>query len=241
MWKANGSGFAANIRFLALAAALYKSNGTLYIEEDWYYKCSDLHAWPALFHGPTPLSFTPGTTPECSRKTFDNVRAEVELYKPGQWDVLEQEGLSQVWHLAPFLRQASAKALRELLHQPAPHIAFHVRGGDKFDEDQRGKRASTYPEHLVASFEAQHPTVQGGTCILIGDDHKLINQTQDLVRRHLKCKVMLRGITSGSRHEQVEFNRLPLEDRCAATQRLIVDLEIMAQAEYFVGSPTSDR
>lgn len=35
------------------------------------------------------------------------------------------------------------------------------------------------------------------------------------------------------------YVRLPEDERCAATQRLIVDIELMAQADYFVGSETS--
>ena len=38
---------------------------------------------------------------------------------------------------------------------------------------------------------------------------------------------------------QHEWCRMSTQQRCAATQRLIVDLEIMAQADYFVGSRTS--
>ncbi|KAK9823276.1 hypothetical protein WJX72_001530 [[Myrmecia] bisecta] len=158
---------------------------------------------------------------------------------PGQWVNLERRGLQKLWHPAPFLKQATAEVLREFQQKPAPHVAFHVRGGDKFAEDQRGKRMSTRPEHLVASFRAQYPSVQGGTCMLIGDDHKLLDQTAALVRQHLHCTVLRRGIEAGSKHEQAEFNGLPLEQRCAATHRLVVDLEVMAQAEYFVGSATS--
>ncbi|KAK9823120.1 hypothetical protein WJX72_000417 [[Myrmecia] bisecta] len=196
-----------------------------------------------MFHGKIPVSQTheekgtAGNIKGCSLKNIEDIRADTEREK--RWEDLELEGTSELWHLAPFLKEASAEVMHDLLEKAAPHIVFHVRGGDKYREDQAEKRLSTHPEHLVATFKSQHPSVKGGTCLLIGDDHALINRTRALVQSHVQCEVLLRSMVVGTKHEQDDFNRLPLEQRCAATHRLIVDLSVMGQAEYFVGSPTS--
>ncbi|EIE21321.1 hypothetical protein COCSUDRAFT_56544 [Coccomyxa subellipsoidea C-169] len=81
---------------------------------------------------------------------------------------------------------------------------------------------------------------QGGTCLLFGDEHKALVEMERLVREHIGCRV-----AHGSRyyraegHHQQSFNTQPIQEKCRATKELIADLELMANADYFVGSSTS--
>ncbi|KAK9823931.1 hypothetical protein WJX72_006433 [[Myrmecia] bisecta] len=236
IFEANGSGFAANLRYLAVAAAYYKDDGTLFIDEKWYYKCAADRGWASFFRGDLPVPITSDTPSNCRRITFTDIHAEVEQ---SRWNDFEKEGLARIWQLTPFMRQAVSDVLTPFLHSSQPHVAFHVRGGDKFEGGQREKMTSTLSDTLLTSFISAHPNVKAKTCLLLGDDHKLINQTQMLVENQFACRAVLRGIHTGSAHRQQQFNELSLEKRCLATQRLIIDIETMANVEYFVGSPTS--
>ena len=53
---------------------------------------------------------------------------------------------------------------------------------------------------------------QGGTCVLVGDDIKLLEEMAYLVRKHISCKVAHgTGPKRPDGHHQPEFNRLPLQ------------------------------
>ncbi|CAL8463226.1 g2760 [Coccomyxa elongata] len=82
--------------------------------------------------------------------------------------------------------------------------------------------------------------MKGGTCLLFGDEHRSLVEMERLAKEHIGCRV-----AHGSRyyraegHHQQSFNMLPAQEKCRATKELITDLELMANADYFVGSSTS--
>ena len=48
------------------------------------------------------------------------------------------------------------------------------------------------------------------------------------------------GTAHAAQHDQLEFNKQAVDVKCSETLRLITDLEMLAQADYFVGSHKSN-
>lgn len=78
----------------------------------------------------------------------------------------------------------------------------------------------------------------------MGDDPALIAQTRELVQKEIGCEIFFvrppvpdKELETG--HSQVKFNNLPLQQRCQGTIDLIVDIEVLAHTDYFIGSYTS--
>ncbi|CAL8469684.1 g9225 [Coccomyxa elongata] len=144
------------------------------------------------------------------------------------------------WKLKASMQKEVDAALAILNSYEKPTIAFHVRGGDKSTEDQIMGRKTTKPEDLVNTFLDNYVNVRGGTCVLIGDDQALVAETERLAQTHIGCRVVRPSRYYRSKgHHQATFNSLPLHERCRETKQLIKDLEMMANADYFVGSSTS--
>ncbi|CAL8469526.1 g9067 [Coccomyxa elongata] len=146
----------------------------------------------------------------------------------------------KTWRLQPSVQKEVDAALAILDGYAKPTIAFHVRGGDKATEDAIIGRKTTRPTDLINTYLDNYPGMRGGTCVLIGDDHDAVSETAKLAWQHIGCAVVRPSVyyrTQG--HHQGAFNSLPLQERCKETIQLIKDLEMMAHADYFVGSSTS--
>ncbi|BDA49890.1 hypothetical protein COCOBI_15-0180 [Coccomyxa sp. Obi] len=144
------------------------------------------------------------------------------------------------WKLKASIQKEVDTALAVLDSYEKPTIAFHVRGGDKSTEDQVLGRKTTKPEDLINTFLDNYVGVRGGTCLLIGDDQAVIAEAENLARTHIGCRVVRPSKYYRSKgHHQETFNSLALDERCRETKQLIKDLEMMAHADYFVGSSTS--
>jgi hypothetical protein len=86
--------------------------------------------------------------------------------------------------------------------------------------------------------------VQGGTCIFVGDDQNLLREAEELATSQIGCQSYFvrpegKGEAQPSGHNQSTFNSLPQKVRCRATLQLLLDIEVMAHADYFIGSWTS--
>ncbi len=86
--------------------------------------------------------------------------------------------------------------------------------------------------------------MQGGTCVLVGDDHKQLQEAERLAISQIGCQSYFvrtegTGTTEPSGHDQNAFNNLPQKVRCRATLQLLVDIEVLAHTDFFVGSWTS--
>lgn len=75
-----------------------------------------------------------------------------------------------------------------------------------------------------------------GTCVLVGDDEVLLAKVTALARQQLGCQVFHGTKNTMPSHVQQSFNRLSLEDRCAATLHLFTDMELLAHTDFFVGA-----
>ena len=82
--------------------------------------------------------------------------------------------------------------------------------------------------------------LQGGTCVILGDDYKLMGETAKIAKQKLGCQVFRRPpYFRKAGHVQVEFNKEPLAKRCAYTVQYLQEIEMMTHADYFVGAQRS--
>lgn len=147
------------------------------------------------------------------------------------------------WKLTPELQIQVDKA-REDLAADHPIIAMHARGGDKTVRELWGVvlESGHYPMAPgMRVLAGRHPhLVQNATCVVVGDDAALSQMMADWANRIFNCgRLVMRGPQQGG-HTQNSFNSMSLEDRCKATQRLLVDLEVMAFAHFFIGNQKSN-
>ena len=79
---------------------------------------------------------------------------------------------------------------------------------------------------------------QGGVCVILGDDHKVMGETAKLAKAKLGCAIYRRPpYYRKAGHVQSEFSKEPIAKRCAHTVQFLQDIELMTHADYFVGEP----
>lgn len=81
--------------------------------------------------------------------------------------------------------------------------------------------------------------MQGGTCVIVGDDDKLAAEIGEAAARLIGCEPwrptsyrLLGG------HNQSAFTHSSYDLKCQATSEMFVDEELLANADYLVG-PTA--
>ncbi len=81
---------------------------------------------------------------------------------------------------------------------------------------------------------------QNGTCVVVGDDHALVEETRALAQEALGCRLYAARLPFDRPrgHSQQDFNTSPLRSRCAAVHHLVADMELLAHTDYFVGART---
>jgi hypothetical protein len=80
---------------------------------------------------------------------------------------------------------------------------------------------------------------QGGTCVIVGDTPSLNQQLAELAKSEMNCEPYYpRPLTElrEDGHDQKTFHESPLLDRCAGAVKLIEDIVLLANTDYFVGS-----
>ncbi|KAG2492743.1 hypothetical protein HYH03_008909 [Edaphochlamys debaryana] len=142
--------------------------------------------------------------------------------------------------LRPEVRAESRRILAAELSSPAePFVALHVRGGDMTDEDradaERGSDRSM--GRGMAQLLAEHPGARNRTCFILGDDPELADKVRVKAVEVLGCKAVVVRATLA--HDAESFAARPLEYRCDTAQQVLVDLDIMGQATFFVGAMVS--
>ena len=122
-------------------------------------------------------------------------------------------------------------------------IGIQARGGDKLQE------MSGYASQLTGTVLAGNGTVfevirrnyarhlQGSVCIMVGDDLDLSHKLTQVATEMFGCMVINRVLPmpDTSAHNFATFNISPLQHRCYSAQRLLADVEVLANADVFVG------
>ncbi|KAK9840749.1 hypothetical protein WJX81_002183 [Elliptochloris bilobata] len=245
VFKFDISGFAANVRHLLLAYGVLSENGTIFLDNrNFPYKCTELGGWHDFFDSEpiikewTPKAEAAALDAPCRHVDKAGIAKIVDRIRI-PWTQYEELAISKAWVLRPWVAVEVSQHLAVLEAAAKPTIALHIRGGDKVAEDQQEeiKRATTFPEDYVETFVSRFPDVQGGTCIILGDDHAWVAEASRLAQERINCTLQpLSPFYRQEGHKQAQFNSLPYEERCEQSMRLLTDMEIMAHADYFVGT-----
>ena len=122
-------------------------------------------------------------------------------------------------------------------------IGIQARGGDKLQE-MRG-----YARNLTGMVLAGNGTVielvrskyaqrlQGSICIIVGDDLGLLQKLARVAAEAFGCMVINRVLPmpDTSAHDYAAFGLSPLQHRCYSAQRMLADVEVLANTDVFVG------
>ena len=209
------------------------------------YRCSanDTHGgWDAFFASASPAPSTRAPA-NCTHWKFQNLtqfnvasrkRANATSECADLCNVVRR-----VWKPSRVVQELVDYELQELEHFPRPLYALHVRGGDK-EREIRPSYDYSIPAGLQRLRElASYSAGRGGTCVLVGDDASLAEPAAAEAERALGCRVINRVVPDHA-HNQRVFNKEPLPFRCHSTKRLLVDLELLARADFSVGLALSN-
>ncbi len=148
----------------------------------------------------------------------------------------------RTWVLSDELRHIADYELSQLQLLPGPLVVVHIRGGDKL-----ANGTTEIPPGYAYNFTAgmrrlvrAHPKAAGGSCVLLGDDATLLPVVATAARSVLRCKTVVSRLEPAYAHVQKEFNAQPVEQRCARTKKYLVDLELLARADYSLGTVHSN-
>lgn len=204
--------------------------------------CSN-NGWSTLFDGPVPTSLPDVHNANDTAASFLDPRTNQQI-ECMRWGLLEVadfnhflynasafgchslcESLLEIWRPSPTIGLIIDYEMGTLRVYPRPHIAIQVRGGDKI-----GDEVNPYVLDKTIETMALDIRNHNGTCIILGDDFNLGQEAIRLAQKHLNCFVINR-LEPGYAHDQHKFNSQTRISRCLRTKRLLVDIEMLAQAD----------
>ncbi|BDA44819.1 hypothetical protein COCOBI_06-2970 [Coccomyxa sp. Obi] len=221
-------------------------NGTTFLDNtNFNYKCSEEGGWHDFFSGEeelVPWSETKerATGETCARynlQKIDELMYNTVQTKP---DLLDFIGVKKAWKYRPWVQEFIDQQLEKLAQQKQPTVGFHIRGGDKIFEDKALKRATTTPLDTVQTFAQTFPSIRGGTCVMIGDEHAKVTEAAKAAERHLKCKSFRSSpFWRKEGFSQDMHNKEGFDVKCAGTVKMLIDMELLAHSNYLVASDHS--
>jgi len=129
--------------------------------------------------------------------------------------------------LRTFLPHAAALSLPSRPARPRP--------GSGLQTEHR-RPAGAAAALMPPAARAAQPMADG-TCVIVGDDEALLREAEALAVERLGCALFRgREAYEMSSHMQHTFNRLPYDQRCAASLHLLTDMELLAHTDFFVGA-----
>ncbi|KAK9826199.1 hypothetical protein WJX81_006831 [Elliptochloris bilobata] len=218
-------------------------NGTLYLDNTWFqYRCrknGGLHDFLDL----KQAHIVPWTAEKehrgkqvCTRLQLPGVKKLKDALEV-TYDELAFSSVQKLWRFKPTVETALAKEKKLLDGAEGPTIAVHLRGGDKRQENADLGRPNTLPEDYAHAFHEAYPNITGGTCVVVSDETSLAKAASKHMAEVVGCKVLNRTayfVNTG--HVQDHFNRQTIDTKCTSTVQLLMDIELLAHADYFVGS-----
>eukprot|EP00884_Botryococcus_braunii_P012233 jgi/Botrbrau1/2100/Bobra.0093s0008.1 len=250
VWEFGRGGLASGINLLYLLYPIFEgTNGTFYLDNSKNpYSCSETgtwqNGWHDFFKAPGVLNWKQSdeqTLGKVCRRLSDAKEVMDILQKVGlDYAELQTESATKLWNFQPWIRARIDYELKEVKRFQRPTIGFHIRGGDKFEEDRVENRVKTMPKDLVQTFKNTYPGVKGGTCVVVGDDAALVAELKELANADLGCKIYSpRAYHKKEGHFQPQFITMDLTSRCAATIQVLTDIEMLAHTDFFIGSYNS--
>ncbi|BDA45365.1 hypothetical protein COCOBI_07-1520 [Coccomyxa sp. Obi] len=215
------------------------NNGTLFVDATKFaYKCSEGGGWHDFFRVEDVLvPWAPGreamegTT--CRRMDFQAIDDLLHRHFSFSWNDIDAMGVHKLWRPQEWVQDRVDYKLRALASYPQPTVGFHIRGGDKGEEDVLRKRKTTEPADFIRATLHAWPGVKMGTCVIVGDDFERIQAAEALARKHLGCQIF-RSTPYFRRegHVQYHFNHQEFPERCAGTVDFLTDIELLAHTDF---------
>ncbi|KAK9901330.1 hypothetical protein WJX75_007057 [Coccomyxa subellipsoidea] len=241
IFELNDSGFAANAVHLLHMEPIFGggNNGTLFVDASKFaYRCSEGGGWHDFFRVEDVLvPWSQGREAvegvACQRMGFQDIDELLHRHFSFSWNDVDAMGAHKLWRPQEWVRARMDYKLRALATYPQPTMGFHIRGGDKGEEDVLKKRKTTEPADFIRAALRAWPGLKVGTCVLVGDDFDRMRETEQLARKHLGCQIF-RSVPYFRRegHVQYHFNVQGFEERCAGTADFLVDIELLARTDY---------
>ncbi|KAK9831481.1 hypothetical protein WJX81_000382 [Elliptochloris bilobata] len=218
-------------------------NGTFFVDQEQFkFKCKQdgglqdfldlgehITAWM-----PEAEAQAPGTP--CSRFDLlqaDSLAADIDV----GWGELAALSARRIWKLQPWLAAEAGELVRELEALPEPRIGMHIRSpGTTAVQKHLAIEPQVYLDHFIAAF----PDVKNGTCIMFGGDAAWVDLAGRLAAEQIGCAPHPLAPALARLAPPPGSDPNPKEgSACLATRSLILQLEAMGRADYFVGTTTS--
>jgi len=126
--------------------------------------------------------------------------------------------------------RARVDSQRSLIANFCPTIAVHMRRGDKQTE------AAYVPISHYAAFVNSLISSPEDSVVIASDDRRAAESLARLIDPRIAVVIAAKG----TGHQQSEFNQQTLATRTAETICLFAELEILASADHFIGTETSN-
>ena len=122
-------------------------------------------------------------------------------------------------------------------------IGIQARGGDKLEEQGhyagllKGGSLAAHTGAFRSVKDLYQERLHDSICILVGDDMNVAEQMARVATAAFGCLVINRVLPmpESQAHQESKFNSLPIRQRCFSTFRVIADVEVLANAEIFMG------
>ncbi|EIE18059.1 hypothetical protein COCSUDRAFT_34622, partial [Coccomyxa subellipsoidea C-169] len=227
------------------------------------------HSWDVFFNGSQPTRFPTSehVLKNCSKvNTMELLQMREELAVQAGCssadDLSFREGEPSVRLLYAKLADATEKVWKfsskmqyivdyevesiRLMAGKQLTIGIQARGGDKMSEQGDWANKITSKGHSRAFDQVKKhlpPDVHGKVvCIIVGDDYNLANSLARLATATFDCLIINRVMPSprSISHDQGIYNSSPLQERCHGTFRILADVEMLANTNFFVGYRNSN-
>jgi len=139
-----------------------------------------------------------------------------------------RELIHVIWRYNPETRASITNLVRQV-GLSEKYIGFHIRGGDKFKEDQLHPAADYFNKAMEVS--------ECRTAFVLTDDYRII----ETIREHYpewKIYTLCRQEERGYLHQ--EFMQQDKSVIRRQILRLLASIDILARAEYFIGTFSSN-
>jgi len=136
--------------------------------------------------------------------------------------------IDMIWKYNPETRAGVTNLVRQI-GLTEKYIGFHIRGGDKFQEDQL---------HPVADYFDKAVQISGcRTAFVLTDDYRIIETIREMYPEW-KIYTLCRPQEQGYYHQ--EFMQRDKTLIRQQTLRLLASTDILTRAEYFIGTFSSN-
>ncbi|CAL5226801.1 g9662 [Coccomyxa viridis] len=171
----------------------------------------------------------------CARFSLGDI--EHVVHETGiSWEWLVEVSMRRIWKYQPWLRTMLLGVLQELQAAEKPIIAIHVKAHGSTPVQ---KHLALPPQEYINLFARTFPHVKKGTCIVAGGSEAQNEEAQALAAQTIGCKPLNRSALHMQEGDPQKVPHASWKAHCLMTRNLLFDLELLAHADYFVGTSKS--